>query len=329
MTERASGAPASHVYCTYFDSAFLARGITMLRSLRRHDPAARILVLALDELCARVLRDCFASDLRVIETETLHTAVPELRRIRDQRSAWAYYATQKPALVLFTMESVPRPEAVIYIDADTWFFGGPSPMFKEIGAASVGISPHRFSDSLQHLIIYGRYNAGCIYWRADETGRRCLTNWRDDCLEWCAEQVQPDGRFMNQGYLNLWPERYPGVHIVQHSGSNLAPWNVDGHLLGRDGEGVTVDGQPLIFYHFSGVSRDTEGQWYSHYPRFERHFDLVCELIYHPYILALEAESRWLKGAYGIEGTGTVRSMSEWPSVVQFRPSARSAILQP
>jgi hypothetical protein len=134
---------------------------------------------------------------------------------------------------------------------------------------------------------------------------------------------------MNQGYLNLWPERYGQVHIVQHPGSNLAPWNVDGHVLARDSGRIAVDGQPLIFYHFSGVSRNSEGQWCSHHPRFDRDFDLVCESIYHPYILAVEAESRWLKGACGIEGTGTVRSMSGWPSVVQFSPSGGPAIPQP
>ena len=81
-------------------------------------------------------------------------------------------------------------------------------MFDEIGAASIGLSPHRFSESLQHLIRYAEYNAGCVYLRNDETGRRCLADWRDDCFEWCAEQAQEDGRFMNQGYLNRWPERY-------------------------------------------------------------------------------------------------------------------------
>jgi hypothetical protein len=308
------------VYCTYFDSAYMACGIVMLRSLRRHDPAAGILVLALDEMCARVLRDGFPGEFRVIETETLHTADPVLRRIREQRSTWAYYATQKPALARFAMESDPRPEAVMSIDADTWFFGDPLAMFEEVGAASVGLSPNRFHAATRHQIIYGLYGGGCVYWRNDETGRRCLADWRDDCLAWCAEEVQPDGRFMNQGYLNLWPERYTGVHVIQHPGANLAPWNVDGHLLACDGRNVTVDGRPLIFYHFSGVHRDAEGRWYSYSPHLNRQFDLACESIYHPYLRALEAESGRLKEAYGIEGIGTVRSISEWPCAVRFGP---------
>ena len=319
---------ASRVYCTYFDSAYLARGMVMLRSLRRHDPSARILALALDELCARVLCGAFSGDVQVIETETLHAAFPELRPIRQQRSRWAYYATQKPALALFTMGGQPPPAAVTYIDADTWFFSDPSAMLYEIGTASVGISPHRFPASHQSLAVYGRYNAGCIYWRNDETGRRCLADWRDDCLRWCEEAVESGGRFMNQGYLNSWLERYRGVHIVQHPGLNLAPWNVDGHMLAEDGGHVTVDGASLVFYHFSGISRDAEGRWFSHYP-FGRQIDLICESIYQPYILAVEAESRKLKESYGIDGTGSVRSMSDWPAAFQFKPSGSAAPPQP
>ena len=108
-----------------------------------------------------------------------------------------------------------------------------------------------------------RINAGCIYWRSDQTARRCAADWRDDCLEWCDERVCADGRFMNQSYLTRWPERYTGVHIIRHPGVNLGPWNVDGHLLRRDGGSLRVDGRPLIFYHFSGIVRDREGRWYS------------------------------------------------------------------
>src|SRR5262249_7398497 len=116
----------SRLYCSYFDSSYLARGIVFLRSLRRRDPKARILVLALDDLCARVLRERFGDEILAIETETLHERFPALRRLRGERSSWAYYATQKPALALFAMESRPQPDALMYVDADTWFFANPS-----------------------------------------------------------------------------------------------------------------------------------------------------------------------------------------------------------
>ena len=312
---------ASRVYCTYLDSAYLARGIVMLRSLRRHDPSAQVVVLGLDELCARVLRAAFGDEVRVIERETLHAAFPELSAICRQRSQWACYETYKPALALFAMDGQPRHGAVICIDADTWFLGDPRAMLEEIGGASIGLSPHRFPPSQQHLAKFGDYNAGCIYFRNDSTGRHCLSEWRDDCFQWCDETAEPDGRFMSQGYLTSWPRRYAGVHVLRHPGSNLAPWNVDSHKLTEVGGRVKVDDADLVFYHFSGMSRDNQGHWFSHYP-LGRQADFLCRAIYQPYILALEAESGKLGRTYGIDGTGSVRAMSAWPTAFQFKPLA-------
>jgi hypothetical protein len=312
---------SQRVYCTYFDSAYLARGIVMLRSLCAHDPSARIFVVAIDDLTARVLRARFGPRIRVIGTAPLLTAVPGLRDARADRTPWAYYSTQKPVVAQFAMESHLRPASVVYVDADTWFFSDPAPLFTEIGSASVAISPHRFSSGLQHLEAYGRYNAGFIYWRHDEAGRRCLSDWRDDCLEWCAEQPQPDGRFMNQGYLNHWPERYSAVHLIRHRGVNLAPWNVDAHRLDRDASGVTVDGAPLVFYHFHGLERHADGRWSSKFPHLETQLEIAREAIYLPYLAAVEAERLSLLGDFGVEGTGCVRPPWDVPPTLEFDPA--------
>jgi hypothetical protein len=164
------------IYCTHFDSRYLARGIAMLRSLRRFDACSPIQVLALDEQCATILADIFQGDIRLITTATLHERFPALRPLRERRSRWAYYATLKPAAAVHTIENAPQSSVVAFIDADTWFFSDPTPMFAEFGAASVGLSPHRFSPELQHLIVFGQYNAGCVLWRADEEGLRCARN---------------------------------------------------------------------------------------------------------------------------------------------------------
>lgn len=313
------------IYCTYFDSAYLARGLAMLRSLRRHDPEAAVFVVALDDLCRRATLDRFASMARVTGVEPLLEAVPGLRDARQTRSAWAYYSTQKPVVCAFAMESVPHAGLVIYIDADTWVFSDPSPLFQEIGNASVAISPHRFSPALEHLDQFGRYNAGLICWRNDATGHRCLSEWRDDCLAWCDEQPQPDGRFMNQGYLNQWCERYDGVHTIRHPGVNLAPWNIDGTHLDRGASGVTVDGSPLILYHFHGLRRRPNGTWFSQFPHLERQLEIARDGIYLPYLAAVESERKTLLEDFHVEGTGTVRAPWLTPETLQFDPATPTA----
>jgi hypothetical protein len=309
----------STLFCTSFDSAYLARGLVMLRSLWRHAPDARVLVLALDERCERVLADEFAGRLEVVTPALLTAAHPALSRARDGRSRWALYATLKPAAVLFALDSTPQPRSVLFIDADTWFFHSPAPIFEEIGAASIALSPHRFHAATRHLEIFGLYNAGCIHWRNDDTARRAVVAWRDACLDCCSEAPQSDGRFMNQGYLNLWPARYPGVHTIRHPGCNLAPWNIDGHRLAHDAT-LTVDGFPLIFFHFHGLARERDGRWCSHFPHLSHQPELGRRAIYLPYITAVETERTRLVKTYGIDGASSVRPPSAWPPCLRFHP---------
>ena len=304
----------NRAYCTYFDSHYLAQGITMLRSLQQYDPHAPIHVLTFDDLCTLVLNDIFMGTVRVTRLQTLRARFPALGALSG-RARWAVYATHKPAFASFTLETA---DAVTFIDADTWFFADPEPMYREIGNASIGLSPHRFPAAKTGLKVYGLYNAGCIFWRGDATGRQCLTDWSGDCIEWCDERLPGDGRFMNQGYLNCWPERYPGVHVIEHPGVNLAPWNLDGHRLAHGAGGVMVDDAPLIFYHFSGLTRDIRGRWHSIYPlraanrrwySFRTPNGLTQDVLYAPYLRAVEAESRLLVKHYGLEGLGSVRDV--------------------
>jgi hypothetical protein len=127
---------------------------------------------------------------------------------------------------------------------------------------------------------------------------------------------------MNQGYLNRWPERYPGVHVIRHPGVNLAPWNLDGHALERDGESVTVDGTPLIFYHYSGLIRDADGAWYTFYAHAEAQSAFAREALYGPYLREVEREGRMLAARFGLEGIGSVRSLTIGPDAMRLDPSA-------
>lgn len=306
-----------HTYCTQFDSHYLARGIVMLRSLRCFDPRSAIRVLALDEACELVLRDVFGPSIEVTGIGELHSHKPELVALRESRTAWAYYATLKPAFVRLVLESTPRPTSLTFVDADMLFFADPSPAYEELEAAAIGLSPHRFSSSMQGLAVYGTYNAGWIYWRAGTAAEQCVFDWERECIASCDPEVRADGRFMNQGYLNCWPDRYPDVHVLKHPGVNLAPWNIDAHVLKKSWAKLSVDGRPLICYHYSGLVRDASGSWYSIYPP-PRQFKLARKAIYEPYLDAVESESRRLSKCHGLRGIGSVRSTSVVPGHIRI-----------
>jgi hypothetical protein len=86
--------------------------------------------------------------------------------------------------------------------------------------------------------------------RRDEQGLACLSRWREQCIEWCYYRLE-DGKMGDQKYLDEWPNRYSNCHILMHPGAGIAPWNYAQYQFGQTKTGsITVNGAPLIFYHF-------------------------------------------------------------------------------
>ena len=137
-----------------------------------------------------------------------------------------------------------------YLDADLMFFSDPEALFDEMGDASVLITPHRFAPEYAHHAINGIYNVQFLPFRRDERGLTTLNWWHDRCIEWCYYRLE-DGKLGDQKYLDDWPERFPGVHVLQHSGGGLAPWNISQYDV-HEGPGgrVLVDDDPLVFFHY-------------------------------------------------------------------------------
>jgi len=123
-------------------------------------------------------------------------------------------------------------------------------IFAEVGNADVAITPHRFMPDIHDWGIgNGIFNAGFVYIRQTPTGIACIREWANQCIDWCSLDRQDDGRFVDQGYLNAWPQVW-GAHIIQHKGVNLAPWNQDQYQYSISGGRMYVDNVPIICYHF-------------------------------------------------------------------------------
>jgi hypothetical protein len=238
-------------YCTYFDQNYLLRGLTLYRSLVRAGDAFTLWVLCLDDATYEMLDRLRRPDLHPIRLTDLEVADPELRAVKPDRSPIEYYFTLTPALPLYILNRFTDVDLITYVDSDLHFYSSPEPIFAELGKDSVLLIGHRFPEHLRHLEVYGVYNVGFLSFRNDERGRACLDRWREQCLDWCYDRVE-DGKFADQKYLDRWPEQ-AGVRALQHKGAGLAPWNWMRYGLSLSGTAGTVDGQPLIFFHFHGL----------------------------------------------------------------------------
>lgn len=281
----------NRAYCTYFDHNYLPRGLALYHSLQRHVPGARLWVLCLSEDCFRTLIALDLPNLVPLRLEAFEAAEPEVAATRPTRSRIEYFFTCSPAWILFVMNSEPDAEWVTYLDSDLFFFASPDPIYDEMKDAAFGIIPHRFSRGLEDQRRFGLYNVGWVSVRRRDDGLTALRWWRERCIEWCYDRVEGD-RFADQRYLDRFPEMFPGVHVIEHLGANLAPWNfADFGVELRDGE-VEIDGRyRLLFFHFYGVKRSGRYYFNSHRLYHAPFSSVMKHRIYQPYVAALaEAE---------------------------------------
>lgn len=255
-----SATATPRVYCTYFDSGYLSRGLALIASLREHGDNSPVYVLALDNAAALYLEENAPDNVFVLRIQELELAEPELLPLKAQRSRMEYYFTCTPLLIRFVMNKQNIPGGMsIYLDGDLFFFDNPQLVIDAMEDSSVGIIEHRYPDTLaDKLSKYGRFNVGWVGFRDDQSGRKVLDWYSEQTLAWCSDNPE-NGKYADQGYLNWFPE-FSGVKILSSAGFNLAPWNVKRHSISGTGtalgpEKVTVDNQPLVFFHFHGLRK--------------------------------------------------------------------------
>ena len=279
-------------FCTYFDRAFLPRALALYQSLRRWVPEFKLWALCMDPESHAALSRLSLPGLEPVSLTELERHDPELLRVKPDRTRVEYYFTCSPAWPLFLLQREPEIDLLTYLDADLFFYASPEPLFAELADASIGLIPHRFTDQVEERERFGKYNVGWLTYRRDENALACLRWWREQCLEWCFARQDGD-RYADQKYLDQWPERFSGVHVVRHKGANLGPWNLRNYRVTEQGGQVRLDEDPLLFYHFSSFLQVASWMYNTNLSAWGiRPNSVVRRRIVGPYIAALRDVAR-------------------------------------
>ncbi|MGH9461623.1 MAG: hypothetical protein ACRD1X_10435, partial [Vicinamibacteria bacterium] len=161
---------------------------------------------------------------------------------------------------------------IVYLDSDIWLL---APLRELLGALDTHdfvVTPHtlaplpqpeRFWErpSLGDLAYAGVFNAGLFGLRVNGRSQAFLQQW--------AEMVVSPGAFypelggqMEQNAFNWLPCFADDVFVLRDPAYNAAYWNLHDRSLrwrGLDDDGAdawTVDGRPLVAFHFSGFLPD-------------------------------------------------------------------------
>lgn len=157
--------------------------------------------------------------------------------------------------------AMPSCEGVFFLDPDIIIFNRLTHLFGLLTEHSLVLTPHQTTPeefieavvdneicSLQH----GMFNLGFIGVAADSNGKAFADWWAKRLYHFCKADLAK-GLFTDQKWANFIPIYFEKVHILKSSQYNVAPWNLSTRKVTGDFErGFMVNGQPLIFYHFTG-----------------------------------------------------------------------------
>lgn len=256
----------------------------MWRSLERHCPSYHLYIFAFDNESKKILGDLKLSNVTVISLSDFENE--RLLEVKPTRSKAEYCWTCTPSVIDYCMDTFDLSDCT-YIDADLYFFSNPNVLIEEMGSKSVLITEHRYTKKYDQSTSSGIYCVQFITFKNDREGMTALTWWKDRCIEWCYA-IKEDGKFGDQKYLDDWTKRFEGVHVLEHLGGGVAPWNVQQYVIEEQNEKLNVIAQEhsneLVFFHFHFI-KFYKNDWVDlgNY----KLSDSVLKKVYQPYLLEI------------------------------------------
>ena len=251
-TATGSDSASSTAVVTIVTRSHFHRARCLLASVQRHLPEAdRFVVLADRDDDQRLPPQPF----EVIPVETL--PVPDVAGfVHRYHAAELSFATKPWALAEMFRRGYDR---AIYLDADIFVYSTLRPMQDLLDSATILLTPHltetQEGDALEserRILQAGAYNSGFVGLSRCPTSEKFLSWWQRTLLHDCRVDVER-GYFGDQRCLDLVPGMFDGVHIVRHPGWNFARWNMDRRPVTTVNGEIRVAGEPLVFFHFSGL----------------------------------------------------------------------------
>ncbi|MNK20095.1 hypothetical protein D3C87_383280 [compost metagenome] len=282
-------------FCTLFNSLYLSRGLAMYRSLEKQARNFHLYIFAFDDECYDTLIRLQLAKATIISLSDFEDE--QLLAIKPTRTAGEYCWTCTPSIILYSIQKFGLSNCT-YLDADLFFYADPIVIIEEARGASVIITPHRYTPMYEDSESGGTYCVQFVYFKNSPEGMAVLEWWRAACIEWCYNRREP-GRFGDQKYLDVWTTMFTGVHVLEHLGGGVAPWNVQqydfdrkiGQIWGK--ELASQQLFPVIFYHFHGLKYTEKNSFTlaGGYPI----SDNDIEFLYKPYIRVLKDSGREIK----------------------------------
>ncbi len=242
-------------FATIVSPNYLAYARVLRDSLAVHAPGSEFRVLVVSRPEPRLEEAVAGAALDVVYATEL--GLPDFEHIAYKFDLVELNTTLKPTF----LKSLLRDGfgRVVYLDPDICLYGAPEPVYQALDEAEIVLTPHSLAPAMDGLrpsdidfLRAGSFNLGFIGLRRGPQSTAMLAWWERRCLSHGFNDPG-FGTFVDQKWLDLAPCYFGSVGILKHPGCNTAYWNLhERSVRGSDGA-YSVNGLPLVFFHFSGI----------------------------------------------------------------------------
>ena len=255
--------------CTIVSLNYLPYARTLCESFLSFHPNDKFYVLLVDRIPSDV--DLSHEKFETILVEDL--GIPDFEAVAFKYGILELNTNVKPTLLkrLFSLGA----QQIIYFDPDILVCAALDPIHDALDENAIVLTPHCTSpnEASPHaevlLLGAGVFNLGFIALSKTMEAERFLSWWEHRCLTLGYDERWA-GLFVDQKWINLVPCYFDSVRVFKHPGCNVAYWNLHERVLTRTSESWLVNGtEPLIFFHFSGISIDGGDRISKHTDQFD------------------------------------------------------------
>jgi hypothetical protein len=249
--------------CTIITKSYLPYARTLASSLALYHPDVHLYVLLADRIDGYF--DPSLENFKFIYLEDLpHTE--EIEQMCFYYNAFELCCALRGILHEYMFERT-NAQKWLFLDSDIMIYHPLDVIFEQLKNYSILLTPHisiatrddgkDFTSEINYL-KNGVYNAGFLGMRRTDTSRRFISWFKERLASYCFndyanQDSMSRGLFVDQLWLNLVPFYFKEVGICLQAGINLGHWNIFDRTFSKDKFGnITVDGEPVLFIHFSG-----------------------------------------------------------------------------
>jgi hypothetical protein len=254
---------ADETACTICCNNYFAYALVLARSFLRHHPGGRFFIGLADRRSTQL---AYPSDprIRIIAADEL--GIPAFDAFAFKYDILEFNTAIKPYLLeyVFRREGVRR---LLYLDPDILVLDSLMPLFDRLSNVPMVLTPHLtrpYTDDRHpqevDIMRSGTFNLGFIGLAAHEQTWAFLSWWQQRLYNnGCTREVEK-GYFTDQKWIDFVPSFFPLHTVLREPGYNAAYWNLhERTITERDGR-FLANGEPLRFFHFSGVDvQDLDG----------------------------------------------------------------------